>query len=280
MKKHSPLLTGLVVMMSLAVVIPPEIAAQAQAAQPGQRAGEVSRVIPQVRIVRGTQQITGAANYPVDWGDLVNTQRSGRARIALDDGSVMNVGSESSLKITQYNPGAQQTEMDLAYGRLRSKVAKITQPNGKFEVHTPVGVAGVVGTDFALFHDVTTNVTQLIVFEGAVRFCNLAGVCIVVGGGMMSTIRGNNQAPDAAMPAPPSMLAEAGAGTETVGAPVVAAAGISTLAKIGLIALVGIPAVVIPIAVTHNAGNGAPAAPCVVGKVGAICSQQGQGTAP
>jgi len=132
MKKHSPLLMGLVVLTSLAMVIPPDLAAQTQAAPPTQRAGEVSRVIPQVRIVRGTQQITGAANYPVDWGDLINTQRSGRARISLDDGSVINVGSESSLKITAYNPGQQQTQMDLTYGSLRSKVAKITQPNGKF----------------------------------------------------------------------------------------------------------------------------------------------------
>ena len=101
MKKHSPLLMGLVVLTSLAMVVPPDLAAQAQAAPPNQRAGEVSRMVPQVRIVRGTRQITGAPNYPVDWGDLVNTQRSGRARISLDDGSVINVGSESSLKITE-----------------------------------------------------------------------------------------------------------------------------------------------------------------------------------
>jgi len=30
--------------------------------------------------------------------DLVNTQVNARARIALDDGSVLNVGSESSMK--------------------------------------------------------------------------------------------------------------------------------------------------------------------------------------
>jgi ferric-dicitrate binding protein FerR (iron transport regulator) len=259
MKKHSPLLMGLVVLMSLAMVIPPDLAAQAQAAPANQRAGEVSRVIPQVRIVRGTQQITGAANYPVDWGDLINTQRSGRARISLDDGSVINVGSDSSLKITAYSPGQQQTQMDLAYGSLRSKVAKITQPNGKFEVNTPVGVAGVVGTDFYILYQ--DGMMQLIVFEGRVRFCDRRGVCVILFGGMMSTIRGNNQPPDAPMPAPPSMLAEAGAGTEAVGAGVAVAAAPSTLTTIGLIAAIGVSAVVIPIVVSHDGGRGAPPAP-------------------
>ena len=234
----------------------------AQAAQAAQRAGQVSNVVPQVRIVRGTQQITGAPNYPVDWGDLINTQRSGRARISLDDGSIINVGSESSLKITQYIPGNQQTQMDLVYGQLRSKVAKITQPSGKFEIHTPVGVAGVIGTDFyILFQD---GMMQLIVFEGSVRFCNLAGVCVIVSGGLMSTIRGNNQPPDTPMPVTPSMLAQAGGDTEAVASGVVAqTTGLSALTTVGLLTLIVIPAVVIPLAVAHRGGTGAPPAPCV-----------------
>jgi len=251
MRKHSPWLAVFVVVMSLGLVIPADIAAQA--GQSAQRAGQVSRMVPQVKIVRGTQQITGAANSPVDWGDLVNTQRNGRARVALDDGSVINVGSESSLKITQYNPGAQQTQMDLAYGKLRSKVAKITQPNGKFEVRTPTGVAGVVGTDFYISY--FNNMMQLIVFEGAVQFCNLAGVCVVVAGGMMSTIRGNNQPPDAPAPATPGMLADAGAGTETIaagGADVAVATHIGLAAKLGMIALLAVPAILVPLVVTHT----------------------------
>ena len=266
MKRRSPLVIGVAMLACLAISIPPDVAAQT-----GQRAGEVSRMIPQVKIVHGTQQITGAPNSPVDWGDLVNTQRNGRARIALDDGSVLNVGSDSSLKITQYNPGAQQSQMDLTYGRLRSKVAKITQPEGKFEVHTPVGVAGVVGTDFFLSFE--NGMMQLVVYEGTVRFCNLVGVCVMVTGGMISTIRGNNQPPDAPSQATPTELADGGATTEVVGAAsgLVAAAPLSHLTILGLTLLVVIPAIVVPIVVTHQPGGGGGGV-TAVGKGG--CSPQ------
>jgi hypothetical protein len=250
MNKRSPLLIAAAVLVCSVIVIPPDVVAQA--AQSAQRAGQVSRMIPQVRIVRGTQRITGAPNSPVDWGDLIDTQRYGRARVALDDGSLINVGSDSSLKITQYNPAAQQSEMDLAYGRMRAKVAKITRPNGKFEVHTPVGVAGVVGTDFYIGYQ--GGLMQLVVFEGRVRFCNLAGVCVIVSGGMISTIRGNNLAPDPPAQVTPTELSDAGSSTEVVeSAGVVAATHhLSLLAKIGLVSLVVVPAIVIPVLATHK----------------------------
>lgn len=260
MKKRSPLVVGVALLACLVISVPSDVAAQA--AQTGQRAGEVSRMIPQVKIVHGTEQITGAPNSPLDWGDLVNTQRNGRARITLDDGSVLNVGSDSSLKITQYNPGAQQSQIDLTYGRLRSKVAKITQPDGKFEVHTPVGVAGVVGTDFFLSFE--NGMMQLIVYEGTVRFCDLAGVCVMVTGGLMSTIRGNNQAPDAPSQATPTELADGGSSTEVVASTgLVAAAPLGHLTILGLTLLVVVPAIVVPIVVTHHPGGGnTPAGSC------------------
>ena len=117
----------------------------------------------------------------------------------------------------------------------------------------------MVGTDFYILYQ--DGMMQLIVFEGRVRFCDKRGVCVILFGGMMSTIRGNNQPPDAPMPAPPSMLAEAGAGTEAVGAAVAAAAAPSTLTTIGLIAAIGVAAVVIPIVVSHDGGRGAPPPP-------------------
>ena len=103
----------------------------------GQRAGEVSRVIPAVSIARGSKTITASTKSVVDWQDLVNTQVNARARIALDDGSVLNVGSESSMKVVKHDAGAQQTELELTYGKLRTQAQKIAKPDGKFEVRTP-----------------------------------------------------------------------------------------------------------------------------------------------
>jgi ferric-dicitrate binding protein FerR (iron transport regulator) len=160
----------------------------------GQRAGEVSRVIPAVNIARGGKTIAAAAKTVVNWQDLVNTQVNARARIALDDGSVLNVGSDASVRVTKHDAGAQQTELELTYGKLRTQAQKVTKPDGKFEVRTPAGIAGVVGTDF--FVEYANNTMNVIVFEGLVRVCNLAGVCVMVKAGQMSSVRsGDNSAP-------------------------------------------------------------------------------------
>jgi hypothetical protein len=192
MKPNSPYALGLAVLLSVLIAIPPDTLAQTA----GQRAGEVSRVIPAVSIVRGAKSIAAVTKTPVDWQDTVNTQANARARIALDDGSVLNVGSDSSLKVVKHDAGAQQTDLELAYGKLRTQAQKIAKPDGKFEVHTPAGVAGVVGTDFYMAYDNTTNTMSVIVFEGLVKVCNLAGVCVIVKAGQMTNVRsGDNSGP-------------------------------------------------------------------------------------
>src|SRR5438067_247099 len=161
---------------------------------PGQRAGEVSRVIPAVSIARGGKTISASAKTAVDWLDVVNTQASARARIALDDGSVLNVGSDSSIKVLKHDGGAQQTELELTYGKIRSQAQKITKPDGKFEVRTPAGVAGVVGTDFFVAY--ANDTMNVIVFEGLVKVCNLAGACVLAKAGQMTSVRnGDNSEP-------------------------------------------------------------------------------------
>jgi hypothetical protein len=50
---------------------------------------------------------------------------------------------------------------------------------------------------------------QLIVYEDAVKFCNLDGVCVTVPAGMISTIRNGHQSPDQPMQATPSKLTDA-----------------------------------------------------------------------
>jgi hypothetical protein len=191
MKKKSPCALSLAVFLSWVLAIPANTWADPQA---GQRAGEVSRVIPAVSIARSGKTISAAAKTAVNWQDLVNTQVNARARVALDDGSVLNVGSDSSIKVVKHDAGAQQTELELTYGKLRTQAQKIAKPDGKFEVRTPAGVAGVVGTDF--FAEYANNTMNVIVFEGQVKVCNLAGVCVLVKAGQMTSVRsGDNSAP-------------------------------------------------------------------------------------
>src|SRR5258708_5034929 len=159
----------LAVLTALTIAMPPEVPAQVA----GQHAGEISRVIPVVGIQRASQALAAAAKTPVLWEDIVNTQANARARVALDDGSVLNIGSDSSVHIVKHDAGAQQTELELTYGRLRSQAAKIAKPAGKFQVRTPAGVAGVVGTDFFLVF--LNGGIGLIVFCGGVGVLHLPG---------------------------------------------------------------------------------------------------------
>src|SRR5690348_5263314 len=192
MTKKPPCVLVVAVLLSWLVAIPSRSWAEPQTA--GQRAGEVSRVIPAVNIARSGKTIPAAAKTAVNWQDLVNTQVNARARIALDDGSVLNVGSDSSIKVVKHDAGAQQTELELTYGKLRTQAQKIAKPDGKFEVRTPAGVAGVVGTDF--FMEYANSQMNVIVFEGQVKVCNLAGVCVLAKAGQMTSVRsGDNSGP-------------------------------------------------------------------------------------
>jgi hypothetical protein len=251
MTKKSPCALGLAGLVSLALAMPADVFGLPQAA--GQRAGVISRLIPAAQIERGSKTITASQKSEVDWQDLVNTQVNGRARVSLDDGSVLNVGSESSMKVEKHDAGAQQTQLELTYGKLRSQAMKIAKPDGKFEVHTPAGVAGVVGTDFYVGFD--NGTMTVIAFEGVVRVCNLAGYCVLVRAGQTTSIRsGDNSGPLPPAQAALSTLTTAVEATNVgggAGALQTAAQGGAHISKgmaitLGVLAVV--PAVVVPIA--------------------------------
>jgi len=262
MKKiQSPYACFVALGISALLCFPEQIAAAPDA--PGQRAGEVSRVIPAVNIARAGKTISASAKTVVDWQDVVNTQASARARIALDDGSVLNVGSDSSIKVVKHDRGAQQTELELTYGKIRSQAQKITKTDGKFEVKTPAGVAGVVGTDFFVAFDSSTGTMNVVVFEGLVKVCNLAGACVTAKAGQLTNVRSNDSSgPQAPTQASMDMLVDAGTttdagekvGTQNVGHHI----GKGTAITLGILA--AIPAVVIPVAAMHG-NNGKPPVP-------------------
>ena len=135
----------------------------------GQAAGSVTALDP------AATRNAGVLNNrdQVQWNDLLQTNQNGRLRVGLRDGSILSLGSNSQMRVVQHEPMAQQTTLELLFGRLRSEVVKLTQPNSKFEVHTPTAVAGVIGTDFLLI--VTADRTTVIVFSGAVQVTPLNG---------------------------------------------------------------------------------------------------------
>jgi len=98
--------------------------------------------------------------------DNLGTNRSGRMRIELQDGSILNVGSESDLKIVKHTPATGETTVDLVDGRLRSRVVRVRKSGSKFEVTTPNATISAIGTDF--FLEVSHSRTHVIVYSGVV----------------------------------------------------------------------------------------------------------------
>ncbi len=122
----------------------------------------------------------------VFWNDQLQTNAAGRMRVNLRDGSILSLGSNSQMHVVQHDAAAQQTTLEMLFGRLRSQVVKLTQPNSKFEVRTPTAVAGVIGTDFVLV--VTADKTTVIVYSGIVSVTPLASAAA---GNASQTVRVN-----------------------------------------------------------------------------------------
>ena len=155
----------------LAVILCLLISPLPQFAQSNNHAGSISAL--RVSATRNSGRVQ--AKDPVTWNDLLKTDATGRMRIGLDDGSILSMGNSSELRVVRHNAGAQQSQLELSFGRLRSQVVKLTRSGSQFEVRTPSAVAGVIGTDF--FLDVTPTHTHLVVYEGVVTLTPIiAGV--------------------------------------------------------------------------------------------------------
>jgi hypothetical protein len=139
----------------------------------GQTAGEVKALIPDAwRNSQPTKVKDG-----LRWNDLLQTSDHGRLRAGLTDGSILSLGSNGALKVLQHDAVSQQTSMYMSYGKLRSQVVKITQPNGKFEVKTPNAVVGVIGTDFYVGYE--NELTTVICYVGTVSVTPMGSAKVV-----------------------------------------------------------------------------------------------------
>lgn len=138
-------------------------------AQAGSSAGQVTAAIPEGLIVRPKQLLDTNVGTDVLWNDLIRTI-GGRVRITLQDTSVLNIGSNASVRVIKHNLQTRQTEVTLSYGKMRSRMTQLSGGEN-FEVKTNTAIVGVIGTDF--FSEATLAQTKVIVYEGAVRLRNI-----------------------------------------------------------------------------------------------------------
>jgi ferric-dicitrate binding protein FerR (iron transport regulator) len=161
------------------------VALTACATAQAQKAGAVDAVRPQATIQRNVAELPAEKGTDVAWNDLLRTGEQGRVRVLLLDQSLISVGPKSEVRVVQRAPASDQGNLELAYGKVRMRLAK--QPGQRFELRTPTAVAGVIGTDFGADASVP-GATHFICLEGEVRISNvdpqIPGTVICRGGYM------------------------------------------------------------------------------------------------
>src|SRR5581483_2998477 len=80
-------------------------------AQVLREAGHVGAVATQTTLSRGNGRnavrTTATKGTAIAWNDVVETDRSGRIRMVLDDGSILTLGSESRLQVVKHDAASQ-----------------------------------------------------------------------------------------------------------------------------------------------------------------------------
>ena len=96
--------------------------------------------------------------------DIIRTLKLGRVRIALLDGSFLNICAGSVMKILKHDAQAQQTQIELTLGLMRAESVKLTKLGASFQVQTQTASIGVLGGE--LFVHAFPDVTQVCSVEG------------------------------------------------------------------------------------------------------------------
>ena len=130
-------------------------------------------IIGSVLAVRGevfrgddAKQSPLAAKAPVYLGDTI-VSVAGKAKIGLNDGTVISVGENTRLRLSMYQSTSNNltTRLNVLAGALRLLVARVTS-GGHFEIESETAIAAVRGTDWLM--DVTADMTGVAIITGAV----------------------------------------------------------------------------------------------------------------
>lgn len=188
-----------------ALLLPSAALAQAGSNQ-SPEAGRITALLPVDHVLREEQTLPAAKDMALLWRDVVKTESGGRVRIALSDGSILNIGSDAQLRILPYDARHKQTTLELLSGRLLADVVRIAKHKGKLDVRTPIAVAGVVGTRFGV--QANPDSADVLCREGVVRVRNadesVVGYVVLLAGEFTHVERGKPPTPPA--PASPEQF--------------------------------------------------------------------------
>ena len=121
-------------------------------------------------------------------GTKVRTGPNSEAFLRWGDGNTVKISALSQIELTkmQLEGDKAESRIGLTNGKVFSKVGKLNGPGSKFEVKTPLAVAGVRGTGFEAGY-VPGQPAVFSVVEGTISV-EAGGESVDVASGMMSSV--------------------------------------------------------------------------------------------
>jgi ferric-dicitrate binding protein FerR (iron transport regulator) len=107
----------------------------------------------------------------VNQGSTIRTLNTGRVQIALLDGSTLNLGPLSMMRIARQDVASQQTRVELNQGLMHAEMANLTRTGGNFKVQTKTATIGTAGGG-VIVH-ASENLTQVYCTHGACSVQNI-----------------------------------------------------------------------------------------------------------
>jgi hypothetical protein len=86
-------------------------------------------------------------------GDVINTASDGKAKILLQDKTILDIGPSALFKVEKFRPnhgGDRNVDLSMPYGTTRVSVSQPIASKGKFQIRTKTATMGVRGTEFVV----------------------------------------------------------------------------------------------------------------------------------
>ena len=132
-----------------------------------------------VKVIRAGIEVVIAAGDAAVEGDTITTGKGAGAQVHFLDTTAVRIGENTELKVVQkeISRRGSKTLLHLSKGAAAVRIIRKLSKESYFYVSTPVAVAGVRGTEIALFYDPQT---------GALRIGLIEGQCVVAIGNLLN----------------------------------------------------------------------------------------------
>ncbi|HVZ80945.1 MAG TPA: FecR family protein [bacterium] len=130
----------------------------------------LAKVQGKVTVTHGKKSHTGKPPESLVQGDKVATGADSNAYLEFKNGSVVEVGSKTSVTVKQLaeDKDSLKTRFLLAWGKFKAQVKKLATSSSSFEVEAGGVVTGVRGTVFGVDYDKDQKKVSAQTFEGSI----------------------------------------------------------------------------------------------------------------